>query len=99
TIDNQKLEWAPWDEDEVEAEVAAPAAPTAEDIQRLVDAVGAASRPLIVAGKGARAYRDELMALADATGALLATTLPGRGLFAGQPTNIGIVGSLASNLG
>jgi thiamine pyrophosphate-dependent acetolactate synthase large subunit-like protein len=40
--------------------------------------------------------RKELVALADATGALLATTLQGQSLFRGHPYDIGIFGSLST---
>jgi len=100
-IDHQKLEWEPWDVDidRPETAPASPPAPSAEDVAALAALVAAAKRPVIVAGRGALGARDELIALGDAIGAVMATTLPGRGLFADQPAGVGLVGSLASNLG
>jgi acetolactate synthase-1/2/3 large subunit len=59
-----------------------------------VELVRAAKRPVILAGRGAVAStaRDELVSLADEIGALLATTLLTRGLFAGHPWNVGAAG-------
>lgn len=99
-VDRQKAEWAPWDTDAVESATSEVAvSPSAQDLAQLVSLVGAAKRPVIVAGRGARQAREQLIALADAIGALLATTLPGRGLFAGEAADVGLVGSLASNIG
>jgi acetolactate synthase I/II/III large subunit len=63
-------------------------------IERLI----AAERPVIIAGRGARAAnaRDELIRLADRVGAVLATSLQGKGYFAGHPWDIGIAGAFAS---
>jgi len=53
-----------------------------------------AQRPVILAGRGAvrSGARDELLALAERTGALLCTTLPAKGWFAGHPFDLGIAG-------
>ena len=59
----------------------------------------AARRPVFVAGRGARARRAaELRALAEAAGALLATSAVANGLFAGDPWSLGISGGFASPL-
>jgi thiamine pyrophosphate-dependent acetolactate synthase large subunit-like protein len=67
-------------------------------IQRLADALGKAERPLILGGRGAVISGAEaaLVALADATGALLATSVCGHGLFAGNPWSVGISGGFSS---
>lgn len=99
-IDLQKREWNPWDdEDPVEEQGSGAGAPGDEDVAALVSLLASAERPVILAGRGARHARERLIALGDATGALLATTLPARGLFAGEAANVGLVGSLAGNTG
>ncbi|GII86235.1 acetolactate synthase I/II/III large subunit [Sphaerisporangium siamense] len=64
----------------------------------LAAALAAARRPVFVAGRGARHARRELEALADRTGALLATSAVARGLFAGSPWNLDVSGGFASPL-
>ena len=66
----------------------------AEVIEKLI----AAERPVIVAGRGAimAGAKDEIVKLADRTGALLATSLQGKGLFAGHEWNVGISGAFAA---
>lgn len=56
------------------------------------------SRPVILAGRGAAEAASEraLRALAERIGAPVATTLRGKGLFAGDPFDLGICGTLAS---
>ena len=100
-IDHQKTQWEPWDTEVERADEEGPSRldPSTEQIDELVALLAASKRPLIVAGKGARGARDSLVDLGDAIGALMATTLPARGLFADLPTDVGIVGSFASNLG
>lgn len=92
--------------DEVAARVAtltAPApvpaaAPAADQVQALAEALRRAERPVLVAGRGARHARAELLALADATGALLATSAVANGLFHGSPWSLGISGGFATPL-
>src|SRR5262249_19701012 len=57
-----------------------------------------AKRPLILAGRGAVLSEAEasLIALADRTGALLATSICGHGLFADNPWSLGISGGFSS---
>jgi thiamine pyrophosphate-dependent acetolactate synthase large subunit-like protein len=73
-------------------------APDAAAIRDLADALTAAERPIIIAGRGARnpEARDAIVALADRAGALLATTLLAKGLFAGHPYDLGISGAFSS---
>jgi acetolactate synthase I/II/III large subunit len=99
-VDRQKVEWKPWDTDtEWSAEMPVLPAAAQADIEALVGLICSAKRPVIVAGRGAVSARVPLIALGEAIGALLATTLPARGLFAGEPADLGLVGGLASNLG
>ena len=83
--------------------VAVPAGPAATpDVERLVEALAAASRPVFIAGRGAtRAAgpsRDALVELADRCGALLAVSAAARGLFTGEPWNIDVSGGFATPL-
>lgn len=78
---------------------AAPA-PTAEDAERLATALTAAQRPVFIAGRGARspAARDALRALAERTGALLATSAAAKGLFHDDAWSLDVSGGFASPL-
>lgn len=69
--------------------------PHPEDLEDVVAALVGAQRPIVLGGRGARDARDELVALAERLGAPLATTLRGKGLFAGHPHDLGIFGTLA----
>lgn len=70
-----------------------------EALAPIVDALMKAERPIIIAGRGARAAdaRDAIVALADRVGALLATSLQAKGFFAGHEYDIGIAGTYASS--
>lgn len=76
-----------------------PAQPDEAAVRELADLVEAAHRPVIIAGRGARRSnaRDQLIALADRIGALLATTGQAKTWFAGHPFQIGVVGQLGSD--
>jgi thiamine pyrophosphate-dependent acetolactate synthase large subunit-like protein len=67
-------------------------------VGRLADAMAHAQRVLILGGRGAvlSDAEEALLALADRTGALLATTVCGHGLFADSPWSLGICGGFAS---
>ncbi len=85
----------------VPAPVVVPAAPLpvrphADAVAELARVLRAARRPVFVAGRGARHAGTALRALADATGALLATSAVAHGLFAGDPWSLGIAGGFAS---
>ncbi len=91
-----------WDPAPAEAERWDPAAPGAEPAAREVVAVAdvlmRAQRPLILAGRGAvlAGARDALERLGELTGALLVTSAPANGLFAGLPFALGIAGGFSS---
>jgi acetolactate synthase I/II/III large subunit len=72
--------------------------PDPEGVGWLADAIVRAERPLILGGRGAVVSDAEqvLLALAERTGALLATTVFGHGLFADNPWSLGICGGFAS---
>ena len=76
----------------------APVRPSATAVSALADLVARAERPLVLAGRGAvlAGAREPLERLADATGALLATTAVAAGLFAGSPWDLGISGGFAA---
>jgi thiamine pyrophosphate-dependent acetolactate synthase large subunit-like protein len=72
--------------------------PDPRAVAQLADALAAAKRPLILGGRGAviAAAEQALVAFADASGALLATSVCGHGLFAGNPWSVGISGGFSS---
>lgn len=74
------------------------APPSEQSVAALADRLASARHPVILAGDGARVSgaRDEIVALADRVGALLATSLKAKGLFAGEPFDIGICGTFSA---
>ncbi len=78
----------------------APPTPSPTDVERLAAALSAASRPVFVAGRGARSHaaRDALIALGERSGALLATSAVAKGLFVGEPFSLDVSGGFASPL-
>jgi acetolactate synthase I/II/III large subunit len=77
-----------------------PPAPAPEAVARLTEALAGSLRPVFVAGRGARisCARADLEQLADASGALLATSAVAKGLFHGSPWDLGVSGGFASPL-
>lgn len=77
-----------------------PIQPNSVEVQRLVDALATAHRPVFIAGRGSRSgtARDRLIALAEQTGALLATSAVARGLFHDQPWSLDVSGGFSSPL-
>jgi acetolactate synthase I/II/III large subunit len=75
-----------------------PPAPAAEAVTALAGVLREARRPVFVAGRGARGRGAELERLADACGALLATSAVAKGLFRGSPWNLDVSGGFASPL-
>ncbi|MDW5594812.1 thiamine pyrophosphate-binding protein [Conexibacter stalactiti] len=74
--------------------------PDAEAVRRVVELLAASERPVIVGGRGAvlSGAGPALAALGERCGALLATSAPAHGLFAGEPFALGIAGGLATPL-
>ena len=72
--------------------------PSPDLLGPVIEKLAAAKRPVIIAGKGAIASgaRDEIIKLADRVGALLATSLQGKGFFTGEAWDVGIAGAFAS---
>ena len=64
--------------------------------EEAIGMIASAKRPLILAGRGAIAAKDNLIALSERLDAPLATTLKGTGLFKGHPNNIGYFGTLST---
>ncbi|RJN32445.1 thiamine pyrophosphate-binding protein [Nesterenkonia natronophila] len=73
-------------------------APSAVDVRKLSDAISASRRPVFVAGRGGRGAKHEILALARATGALVATSAVAKGLFNDDDFNLGISGGFSSPL-
>ena len=67
-------------------------------VRRLVDVILQSRRPLVLGGRGAVISDAEpaLVALADRIASLLATSVCGHGLFAGNPWSLGISGGFSS---
>lgn len=74
---------------------ARPAEPDPELIRRAADLLATADHPVLLAGRGAVSARDDLIALAERAGCLLTTTWPAKGLFRGEPFDIGVCGGFA----
>ncbi len=68
-------------------------------VDRVCDMIAEAQRPIIVAGRGATrsGAKAALEAVAERSGALLATSLLGKGLFEGNPYALDISGAFASD--
>src|SRR4051812_6417662 len=75
--------------------------PDPEVIAEAVERLAAANRPIIFCGRGVlwSGAREQVIKLADRCGALLANTLPTRGLFHDHPFGLGIAGSYFTSLG
>ena len=67
-----------------------------DTLDNAIGMIASAHRPLILAGAGAVAARDQLIRLADRLEAPLATTLKAKGLFKDHPYNIDIFGTLST---
>jgi acetolactate synthase-1/2/3 large subunit len=74
--------------------------PNADNIATLAERLAAAQHPIIIAGRGAvrSGAQAAIEELAETSGALLATTLPGRGMFDHNPFSVGVAGGFASDL-
>ncbi len=68
-------------------------------VDRVADMIAAAEKPIVLAGRGAiwSGARQVLESLAEQSGALLATSLLGKGLFEGNPYALDIAGAFASD--
>jgi acetolactate synthase-1/2/3 large subunit len=102
--DLQKVEYmanVPYESSEMYAPKVGRMHPDPEVVAEAVEKLAAAKRPIIFGGRGVlwSGARDAVVGLADRSGALLANTLPARGLFHDHPFGLGIAGSYFSALG
>ncbi|PTR28716.1 thiamine pyrophosphate-dependent acetolactate synthase large subunit-like protein [Rhodococcus sp. OK519] len=72
--------------------------PDAGALTSLVAQLERAERPVFVAGRGARDAGPQIAALAERTGALVATSAVANGLFEGNPFSLGISGGFSCPL-
>ncbi|MFD0692317.1 thiamine pyrophosphate-binding protein [Actinomadura fibrosa] len=74
--------------------------PAAADVEAFAELLRRAERPVFVAGRGARSAGagEAIAALAERTGALLATSAVARGLFNGSPWSVDVSGGFATPL-
>ena len=74
--------------------------PDPERLALIADKLASAKRPVIIGGRGVlrSGAKEAVMALADRCGALLAHTLPVRGMFDSHPFSLGVVGGYGSTL-
>ena len=100
---------APWQAGSVPAAPRSyPSGPSPEAVTAVAAVLRGAERPVFIAGRGARgpgvragsrgSARAELERLADACGALLATSAVAKGLFRGNPWDLDVSGGFASPL-
>ena len=81
-----------------------PAGPAADAVTAIAAVLRGADQPVFIAGRGARgragraSARADLERLAEACGALLATSAVAKGLFGGNPWNLDVSGGFASPL-
>ncbi|PUA82633.1 thiamine pyrophosphate-binding protein [Nocardioides currus] len=74
------------------------AVPETASLEDALGILASARRPIVLGGRGAADARAELTELAAQLGAPVATTLRGKGLFAGHPVDLGIFGTLSHDL-
>ncbi|MFF5293078.1 thiamine pyrophosphate-binding protein [Paractinoplanes globisporus] len=72
------------------------AALPAPSVMELASLLAGAARPVFIAGRGAVGHRDELLELAAACGALVATSAAAKGLFVGDPWALDVSGGFAT---
>lgn len=102
--DLQKLPWtanAPYETSEMYMPKIGRIHPDPAMVAEVVERLIAAKRPAIIGGRGVlrAGAREAVMKLADRCGALLANTLPVRGLFHDHEFGVGIPGSYFTALG
>ena len=84
--------------DDVTIQPSARLRPDPAAVEQLVQLLRQAERPVFVAGRGGRGARDSILALAEFSGALVATSAVANGLFNGETFNLGISGGFSSPL-
>lgn len=73
-----------------------PPSPSPAAVTALTDLLAASDRPVLIAGRGARAAGTPLRALGSAAGALLATSAVAKGLFRGDAWDLDISGGFST---
>lgn len=84
-----------------EARPAPPAIPLDEGaLEEAAAVLRTAERPIVIGGRGVirSGAREEVVKLADSAGALVATTLRAKDMFADHPYNLGIAGGFSPDL-
>ncbi|MTD57584.1 thiamine pyrophosphate-binding protein [Amycolatopsis pithecellobii] len=97
--DLQEVPWRPPHPYRRSADVRVSAPPVISHHDQIVlaaDEIMTAERPLILAGQGAVAAREDIVQLAGTIGAVLGTTLKANCLFLGEEFDVGLVGGLIS---
>lgn len=80
--------------------LSAPGIPRHEDLEAAAEVLNSAERPAILAGAGALHARDEVLAVADALGAPVIKTLPGKAVIPDDsPFAVGGIGLLGTRPG
>jgi acetolactate synthase-1/2/3 large subunit len=76
-----------------------PSVPDPDSVRMIGEVIVSAKRPIILAGRGVMqaGAKNEVLELGERCGALLATTLPARGLFDADAYSIGIGGGWSSD--
>ena len=102
-FDLQAQDWTGGDLPPPSAEVMPhlhPQPPHPDDVAEAAERIAAAERVVVMAGLGAveAGAGPACRALAERTGALLATTLPARGLFHDDPYSLGVAGGFSTTL-
>lgn len=82
----------------VSVPLSVPVRPGRASVAALADLLEQAERPVFIAGRGGRGARNEVLALAEHAGALVATSAVAKGLFNGEKFNLGISGGFSSPL-
>lgn len=77
---------------------AEPIRPSHASVESMAVLLENAKRPVFVAGRGGKSARDEILALARYSGALVATSAVAKGLFNEDEFNLGISGGFSSPL-
>lgn len=97
--DTQEQDWDPWTDDS-STELPARDLTLRGDLDRAAEILAGAQRPVVLAGRGSveAGCTDQLREIGDRLGALFATTLKGKGLFADSPFQLGMAGGLGTNL-
>jgi thiamine pyrophosphate-dependent acetolactate synthase large subunit-like protein len=98
-LQTQELEWE-WEYTSSRERLPAyvPTRPNHAVLNSIANFLSHAKRPVLLAGRGARSAGAgaAIARVADRVGALLATSLHGKGLFAGHSWDVGVAGAFAS---